>query len=98
MRALSVEDEERVIDGVPARGEDATAGDVADATRSARPPLSGRLQVALLVMGVVALIAAVAMLGAGGITRPVSGVDPSATLDAALADGTPAYVLVHSLT
>ncbi len=74
-----------------------TPGDTAVVHR-ASAPLPVRLRIALFATGAAALIAAGALLLGDGVDRPVPSGSPSATLEAALEDGTPAYVLIHSLT
>lgn len=61
-------------------------------------PRRGRLTVALIAVAVLAVIGVGAFLSGGGGEAPSSAGDASATLDAALAAGQPAYILIHSLT
>jgi hypothetical protein len=65
----------------------------------------GRIAVASLALLALALVAVLVYLlsgGASGDTGPAPGQtgagDPAAELEAALASGTPAYVLIHSDT
>lgn len=61
-------------------------------------PHRGRVRVALIAVAVLAVIGVAAALWGGAPEAPSSAGDDSATLDAALAAGEPAYVLIHSLT
>lgn len=65
---------------------------------AAAPPRGGRARVVLVALAVLAVVGAAAALSAERPQAPPAAVDASATLDAALAAGEPAYVLIHSLT
>ena len=67
------------------------------ATREAPHSRGRSLAIAAAVL-VVVLAAAIAATSSQPVGTPGPSVDPSATLDAALAAGEPVYVLIHSLT
>ena len=72
--------------------------DAETAPEPPRTPGRGRLPVVLIALAVLAVIGTVAVFSAGTPGAPEPTDDASATLDAALAAGEPAYVLIHSLT
>lgn len=71
--------------------------DEMDVAVESRPAGRGRAVVIALVVLVVVLVAALASLSGDPETPAPTG-DPAATLNAALAQGEPIYILIHSLT
>jgi hypothetical protein len=70
----------------------------ADLSPEPAPPRGGRVRVALIALAVLAVAGAAAAFSAERPKAPLAAADAAATLDAALAAGEPAYILIHSLT
>lgn len=78
---------------------DDSLGDGSLVPESVAPPSrGGRLRVLVVALAVLGVVGAVAAFSGGRAEAPRSAVDSGAALEAALAAGQPAYVLIHSLT